>query len=110
MARRGADQLDEMDEIQVNFAAFRCLAPAPGLLITTVWELHPEEESRLYYRDGESHWVGPFEGLKKVDSPGPIGQQEVCYIPHPQRRGLCQRALELRRSQSMAAFRSTSCD
>jgi lysine 6-dehydrogenase len=86
MARRGADQLDEVDEIQINFAAFRCLAPAPGLLITTVWEFHPKEESRLYYRDGEFHWVGPFEGLKKVDFPGPIGEQEVCYIPHPETR------------------------
>jgi lysine 6-dehydrogenase len=86
MARRGADQLDEVDEIQINFAAFRCLAPAPGLLITTVWEFHPQEKSRLYYRDGEFHWVGPFEGLKKVDFPGPIGEQEVCYIPHPETR------------------------
>ena len=86
MARRGADQLDEVGEIQINFAAFRCLAPAPGLLITTVWEFHPEEESRLYYRDGEFHWVGPFEGLKTVDFPGPIGEQEVCYIPHPETR------------------------
>jgi len=86
MARRGADQLDEVDEIQINFAAFRCLAPAPGLLITTVWEFHPQEKSRLYYRDGEFHWVGPFAGLKKVTFPGPIGEQEVCYIPHPETR------------------------
>ena len=86
MARRGADQLDEVDEIQINLAAFRHLAPAPGLLITTVWEFHPKEESHLYYRDGEFHWVGPFEGLKKVDFPGPIGEQEVCYIPHPETR------------------------
>jgi lysine 6-dehydrogenase len=86
MARRGADQLDEVDEIQVNFAAFRCLAPAPGLLITTMWEFHPQEKSRLFYRDREFHWVGPFEGLKKVDFPGPIGEHEVCYIPHPETR------------------------
>jgi lysine 6-dehydrogenase len=86
MARRGADQLDEVDEIQINFAAFRCLAPAPGLLITTVWEFHPEEEARLYYRDGEFHWVGPFQGLKTVNFPGPIGEQEVCYIPHTETR------------------------
>jgi lysine 6-dehydrogenase len=31
MARRAADQLDEVDDIQINFAAFRCPAPAPGL-------------------------------------------------------------------------------
>jgi lysine 6-dehydrogenase len=37
MARRGADQLDEVDDIQINFAAFRCPAPSPGLLITFLW-------------------------------------------------------------------------
>jgi lysine 6-dehydrogenase len=86
MARRGADQLDEVDEIQINFAAFRCPAPAPGLLITFLWEFHPKTEERLYYHDGEFLWVGPFEGLKVVNFPGPIGEQEVCYIPHPETR------------------------
>jgi len=86
MARRGADLMDEVDDIQINFAAFRCPAPAPGLLITFLWEFHPETESRLYYKDGEFHRVGPFEGLKTVDFPGPIGEQEVCYIPHPETR------------------------
>lgn len=86
MARRAADMLDEVDEIQINFAAFRCLAPSPGLLTTTIWEFHPEEKSRVYYRDGAFHLVGPFEGLKKVNYPGPIGEQEVCLIPHPETR------------------------
>jgi lysine 6-dehydrogenase len=86
MARRGADYLDEVDEIQINFAAFRCPAPAPGLLTTFIWEFHPEIESRLYYKDGEFHSVGPFEGTKIVNFPGPIGEQEVCYIPHPETR------------------------
>jgi len=86
MARRAADQLDEVDDIQINFAAFRCPAPAPGLLITFLWEFHPKTEGRVYYKDGEFHWVGPFEGLKTVNFPGPIGEQEVCYIPHPEVR------------------------
>ena len=86
MARRGADQLDQVDEIQIYFAAFRCPAPSPGLLTTFLWEFHPKTESRLYYKDGEFHWVGPFEGLKRVHFPGPIGEQEVCYIPHPETR------------------------
>ncbi|NIV30086.1 MAG: hypothetical protein GWN58_11480, partial [Anaerolineae bacterium] len=90
MARRGADQLDEVDEIQINFAAFRCPAPAPGLLITLLWEFHPQTEERLYYRDGEFHWVGPFEGAKMVNFPGPIGEQEVYYIPHPETRTMPQ--------------------
>jgi saccharopine dehydrogenase-like NADP-dependent oxidoreductase len=86
MAKRAADQLDEVDDIQINFAAFRCPAPAPGLLITFLWEFHPDTESRVYYQDGEFIWVGPFEGLNMVNFPGPIGEQEVCYIPHPETR------------------------
>lgn len=86
MARRAADQLDSVEEIEINFAAFRCPAPAPGLLITFLWEFHPTTESRYYYRDGEFHWVGPFEGLRTVNFPGPIGEQEVCYIPHSETR------------------------
>jgi lysine 6-dehydrogenase len=86
MARRGADQLDELDKIQINFAAFRCPAPAPGLLVTLLWEFHPKIESRLYYKDGQFHRVGPFEGAKVVNFPGPIGEQEVYYIPHPETR------------------------
>jgi saccharopine dehydrogenase-like NADP-dependent oxidoreductase len=82
MARRAADQLDEVDDIQINFAAFRCPAPAPGLLITFLWEFHPKTEERLYYKDGKFHWVEPFTGVKMVNFPGPIGEQEVCYIPH----------------------------
>ena len=86
MARQASDQLDQIREIQINFAAFRCPAPAPGLLRTFIWEFHPGIDSRIYYRDGEFHQVGPFEGLKMVDFPGPIGVQEVCYIPHPETR------------------------
>jgi len=84
MAKQAADQMDEIDDIQINFAAFRCPAPAPGLLITFLWEFHPKTESRTYYENGEFHWVGPFEGLKDVDFGGEIGTQEVCYIPHPE--------------------------
>jgi len=86
MARSGADQMDQVDEVQINFAAFRCPAPAPGLLITFLWEFHPETEERTYYKDGEFIWVGPFEGLQMVNFPGQIGEQEVCYIPHPETR------------------------
>ena len=86
MARQAADQMDEVDDIQINFAAFRCPAPAPGLLITFLWEFHPKTEGRVYYEDGEFHWVGPFKGLKMVNFGGEIGEQEVCYIPHPETR------------------------
>lgn len=84
MGRLAADQLDEVDRIQINFAAFRCIAPAPGLLHTFLWEFHPQLPARTYYENGEFTSVGPFEGLECVCFPGPIGEQEVCYIPHPE--------------------------
>jgi lysine 6-dehydrogenase len=84
MARRAADILDEVAEIQINFAAFRCPAPAPGLLHTFLWEFDPATEERSFYKDGRFHPVGPFQGLKTVRFYGPIGEQETCYIPHPE--------------------------
>ncbi|MBN1485143.1 MAG: hypothetical protein JXA37_10500, partial [Chloroflexia bacterium] len=80
----------EVDEIQINFAAFRCAAPSMGLLITLLWEFDPTIPSRLYYADGEFHAVGPFAGARRVTFPGPIGEQEVYYIPHPETRTLPQ--------------------
>jgi saccharopine dehydrogenase-like NADP-dependent oxidoreductase len=82
MARNAVDMMDTVDEIQINFAAFRCPAPAPGLLITFLYEFHPNIEERVYFENGKYVQVGPFEGLKTVNFPGPIGEQEVCYIPH----------------------------
>jgi saccharopine dehydrogenase-like NADP-dependent oxidoreductase len=86
MARYSADKMDEVDEIQINFAAFRCPAPAPGLLTTLLWEFHPDTKDRTYYENGEFIWVGPFAGRKVVEFPGEIGEQEVYYIPHPETR------------------------
>ena len=84
MAKNAANQMDGVDDVQIYFAAFRCPAPAPGLLITFLWEFHPKTESRYYYEDGEFHWVGPFEGIETMNFGGQIGEQEVCYIPHPE--------------------------
>ena len=88
MAKHAVNQMDEVDEIQINFAAFRCPAPAPGLLVTFLWEFNPKTDTRFYVKDGKKHMVGPLEGLKQVDYKGEIGVQEVCYIPHPETRTL----------------------
>jgi saccharopine dehydrogenase-like NADP-dependent oxidoreductase len=82
MARNAADQMDKLNDVQINFAAFRSTAPAPGLLITFLYEFHPETEERCYYKDGEFIRVPPFKGAKLVDFGGEIGEQEVYYVPH----------------------------
>ena len=36
--------------------------------------------------DGKFIWVEPFAGEKTINFPGPIGEQPVYYIPHPETR------------------------
>ena len=51
---RAAELLDPLETVDISFAAFRCLAPAPGLLATTLWEFDPEEPARQrVYFEGE---------------------------------------------------------
>lgn len=84
MARRAADVLDRIDEVEIAFAAFRCLAPAPGLLQTTLWEFNPEEPEReaVYYEDGAWHPAPPLSGEKIVQFHEHIGAQRVYLVPH----------------------------
>lgn len=90
MARKGVSQLDKVDEILINFAAFRCLAPSPGLISTTFWEFDPATKERLIYQDGELIKVNPFDGLRKVKFHEHIGEQEVGYIPHSEVQTICK--------------------
>lgn len=90
MARKGVSQLDEVEEILINFAAFRCLDPSPGLISTTFWEFDPATKERLIYQDGELIKVDPFTGLRKVKFHNHIGEQEVGYIPHSEVQTICK--------------------
>ena len=84
MARRGAEQLDRVLEIDIAFAAFRCLAPAPGLLETTLWEFTPDEEERQesYYEEGRWYPAPPLSGEQRVRFHEWIGEQSVYLVPH----------------------------
>jgi lysine 6-dehydrogenase len=80
-ARRGADDLDTVDEIHVAFSSHRSIAPSPGLLDTILGEFDPEA-SRFYYEEGRLVEVKPFDGAKVVPFLAPIGEQEVYFVPH----------------------------
>ena len=84
LARRGADTLERVDEVQISWAAFRCMAPAPGLVHTTFWEFDPGIGDRVYYQNGKYTKVPPFSGEKMVEFAKPIGAQKVYYVPHPE--------------------------
>jgi lysine 6-dehydrogenase len=84
LAAKGVSQLDRVDSIQIYFAAFRCLAPAPGLLRTTTWEFNPEEPDReeAYFQDGAWVPAPPLSGEKVVRFHDQIGEQPVYFVPH----------------------------
>ena len=83
---RAAELLDPLETVDISFAAFRCLAPAPGLLATTLWEFDPEEPARqrVYFDGGAWHPAAPLSGDLQVDFGGDIGCRITCYVPHPE--------------------------
>ncbi|HET8852436.1 MAG TPA: saccharopine dehydrogenase NADP-binding domain-containing protein, partial [Ktedonobacteraceae bacterium] len=113
LARRGADDLDTVEAINIAFASHRNIAPSPGLLDTILDEFSPEE-SRFYYEDGRLIEVQPFDGARLIAFHPPVGEQEVYFVPHsethtlPRFIGKGLRRVEVRgawRPETMQALR-----
>jgi lysine 6-dehydrogenase len=106
MVRRASERLDRMDAADIYFAAFRCLAPAPGLLQTTIWEFDPDDEARqeVYYQDGEWHPTPPLSGGLMVRFHEQIGEQMVYYVPHDESNTLPHSYPGLRRAAVRGCF------
>ena len=104
MVAKAAEQLDRLDTVEVAFAAFRSLAPAPGLLTTTLWEFDPEEEARqqVVFEDGAWTYSPPLSGGKRFRFHDLIGEQAACYVPHDE-------AYTLPRSRLPASGRAGGC-
>jgi saccharopine dehydrogenase-like NADP-dependent oxidoreductase len=96
MARKAFLQLDKTEEVRINFAAFRSLAPSAGLLRTTFWEFDPATKERVYFMNGEFIRVEPFSGAKRVKFHEQIGEQEVVYIPHSEVATISQNFPEIK--------------
>ncbi len=82
LAQLGAERMDEVEQIDIDFAAFRSIAHSPGLLHVILWEFDPRTENRYYYKDGKLVPNPPFSGDRKVQFPEPIGNQTTYYVPH----------------------------
>ena len=82
MAKKGVELLDEVDTIEIYWAAFRSTAPSPGLLYTTIWEFDPNLKERVIYEYGEWKQVPPFTGVKEVEFFPLIGKRLTVYVPH----------------------------
>ena len=106
MVRRAAEVLDRLEQVDIYFAAFRCLAPAPGLLQTTLWEFNPDEEDRqeVYFEDGCWHPTPPLSGEVTVRFHEHIGEQKVYYVPHDEAYTLPRSYPSLRRAAVRGCF------
>jgi len=106
MVRRALELLDQVETADVYFAAFRCLAPAPGLLTTTLWEFDPgaEERSETYYEDGTWHPTAPLAGGKVVRFHDQIGEQAVYLVPHDESYTLPKSIPGLKRASVRGCF------
>ena len=82
LAQLGADRLDEVEQIDIDFAAFRSIAHSPGLLHVILWEFDPRTQNRYFYKDGKLVPNPPFSGARTVQFPAPIGTQTTYYVPH----------------------------
>jgi lysine 6-dehydrogenase len=84
LAAKGVSRLDTVESVQISFAAFRCLAPAPGLLSTTIWEFDPDEPAReeVVFQDGKWLPAPPLSGERRVRFHSQIGEQPVYFVPH----------------------------
>ncbi|RME80617.1 MAG: hypothetical protein D6775_15730 [Caldilineae bacterium] len=106
MVRRASEVLDRMETVEIAFAAFRCLAPAPGLLQTTLWEFNPEEAAReaVYFEAGDWHPAPPLSGERVVRFHDQIGEQKVYYVPHDEADTLPRSFPTLRRAAVRGCF------
>jgi saccharopine dehydrogenase-like NADP-dependent oxidoreductase len=86
LVQRAGEAMDFLEEVDIAFAAFRCLAPAPGLLTTTLWEFNPDEPARqrVFFEDGALRPAPPLTGGLEVDFGGEIGRQLAYLVPHPE--------------------------
>lgn len=82
MAKKAVELLDEVDTVEIFWAAFRSTAPSPGLLYVTIWEFDPKLKERVVYEDGEWKPVPPFVGNKEVEFFPLIGKRLTVFVPH----------------------------
>jgi len=106
LAQLGAERLSEVEQIDIDFAAFRSIARSPGLLHVILWEFDPRTESRYRYEDGQLIPNAPFSGARSVDFPEPIGTQTTYYVPHGESQTLSKNIAGVKRVYIRGCFPS----
>ena len=104
MARWAVDRLDSVERINVSWASMRPIAISPGLVLTTFWEMHPEEKGRAFFENGKMHPQPPLQESKKVDFGKHVGPLDVYYVPHPETTRLSQHVKGIKKVVTMGTW------
>jgi len=104
MARYAVDQCDNVNEIHISWASFRPIAISPGLILTTFWEMDPEEKNRAYFEEGKFYPQPPLQTSKTVEFEPPFGKLEVYYVPHPETFNLSRLVPNVKKVSTMGTW------
>jgi lysine 6-dehydrogenase len=104
LAKLGADRLESVEQIDIDFAAFRSIAHSPGLLHVVLWEFDPRTENRFYFDNEKLVANPPFSGARTVDFPEPIGRQTTYYVPHGESQTLSKNIAGVKRVYIRGCF------
>jgi lysine 6-dehydrogenase len=104
LARLGADKFTDVEQIDIDFAAFRSIAHSPGLLHVILWEFDPRTETRYTFENNHLIPHPPFSGARVVNFPEPIGKQTTYYVPHGESRTLSKNIPGVKRVYIRGAF------
>jgi lysine 6-dehydrogenase len=81
MARKAADQLDEVEEIATSWASHA--ADTAGKAVTLHY-IHAVTGMIPTYIDGRVTWVPAGSGLERLRFPEPVGELNVFHAGHPE--------------------------
>lgn len=81
MARKAADQLDEVDEMAISWASHA--ADTSGKAVTLHY-VHAVTGMIPTYIDGRTSWVPAGSGLEMLKFPEPVGVLNVFHAGHPE--------------------------
>ena len=104
LARMGSEKLSEVEQIDVDFAAFRSIAHSPALLHVILWEFDPRTKDRFSFKNGRLIPNPPFSGERMVHFPQPIGTQKTYFVPHGESQTLSKNIRGVKRVYVRGTF------
>jgi len=104
LAQLGSERLSQVEQIDVDFAAFRSIAHSPALLHVILWEFDPQTQDRFSFENGRLIPNPPFSGQRIVHFPPPIGTQNTYYVPHGESQTLSKNIRGVKRVYVRGAF------